>query len=58
MRLNEEYQNISEQLSDLYQCRRILEQKINSLEFRLRELDRMIDYTGSLDTSFIEAENS
>lgn len=49
MRLSEEFKTITEQLNELYQYKRFLEERISVLEFKLQEVGEMMDYVDVLN---------
>ena len=44
MRLSEEFRLIAEQLNDLYQYKQFLEERISTLELKLKEIGEMMDF--------------
>jgi hypothetical protein len=49
MRLAEEYKLITEQLSELYQYKEFVEERIITLEMKLKEVDTLIDFAENLN---------
>ncbi|MDX1920763.1 MAG: hypothetical protein SFU25_08540 [Candidatus Caenarcaniphilales bacterium] len=49
MRLSEEFKTITEQLNELYQYKRFLEERISILEFKLQEVGEMMDFVDTLN---------
>lgn len=53
MCLSEEFKIVTEELNDLYQHKHFLEERIQVLELKLKELGELIDFADSLDESLI-----
>lgn len=48
MRLSEEFRLIAEQLNDLYQYKQFVEERISTLELKLKEIGEMMDFVDSI----------
>jgi hypothetical protein len=48
MRLSDEFKYITEQLNELYQYKRFLDERIVTLEMKLKEVDELMEYADSL----------
>lgn len=48
MRLSEEFRVIAEQLNDLYQYKQFLEERISTLELKLKEIGEMMDFVDTM----------
>jgi hypothetical protein len=57
MRLSDEYKLVAEQLNDLYQYKKFLEERITMLELKLKEFSDMMDYADNLAVSGITEDD-
>jgi hypothetical protein len=53
MRLSDEFRSLTEQLTELYQYRCFLDERISMLEIKLKDLSEMLDFIDNLATSVI-----
>ncbi len=53
MRLSEEFKTVTEQLTELYEYRSFLEERIIMLEMKLKEIGELMDFADVLNDSAV-----
>lgn len=54
MRLSDEFQALTEQLTELYQYRTFLDERIATIEFRLKDFNDMLDFMDNLEEGILK----
>lgn len=54
MRLSDEFQALTEQLTELYQYRAFIDERIATLEFRLKDFGDMLDFMDNLEEGILK----